>query len=224
MTWADQALSLIIQFLSEWNAFTFPSSASAGFLQNQMTIPTNVRPHTSGVHAGGAGDRGTRPIFISPLPTLRPQSSSSRPQSTVVRPTPAELQYNIQVVENQAPTAPSLPQLSDARPISSKGKGRVSVAQPFAVEDEGDEEEGSEDDGRDREISAITGRPKRPRRKFDEVSLFKSSWARAQPLMSVILIFKVDRNYHCNFVGCGKAYGTLNHLVRPFLSGFTGLH
>lgn len=68
---------------------------------------------------------------------------------------------------------------------------------PAAGGDSGPDGNDDDDDApAEREISAVTGRPKRPRRKFEEV----------------------ERNYVCNFEECGKAYGTLNHLNAHVLS------
>lgn len=132
-----------------------------------------------------------RPANNSSHSSIAPPSLSAGlfyPPPTVLQPPP--LPPAAQAAGRRRANSAAVPRTT--APVKSKPKAAPA---PKAAEGDSDPDDDSGPPA-EREISAVTGRPKRPRRKFEEV----------------------ERNYVCNFEECGKAYGTLNHLNAHVLS------
>lgn len=151
----------------------------------QAYAPSSSRPSTS--YSAQAPSMLDHPHYSHPPPFANPRQLHGQPGPSSILPPQQPSQ-----VAPPASHPPSRPRAHSAAvpqtTASSKAKSKAKV--------EPDSEEEDDEEEKPREISAVTGRPKRPRRKFEEV----------------------ERNYVCNWAGCGKAYGTLNHLNAHVLS------
>jgi len=168
-----------------------PGSARQQQQQQQLPAFADPRELQPKLASAGRPTDGSHPSIAPPSSTGLFQPKQQQQQPPAPQPPPP-------------PPPPPATQAPGRRRANSAAVPRTAaLAKPkpkaAPAPAAGGESGSEEDDGgapAEREISAVTGRPKRPRRKFEEV----------------------ERNYVCNFEQCGKAYGTLNHLNAHVLS------